>query len=99
MAIKFAKIKPGMVLYDVHSYRMGNTTMRSLGCWEVNVKAVDERGAVVSWNGNRDEHWDVRRLERLRAVEPEMERTFFGGQRLKRRQKPTPSPEPGNGEG
>ncbi len=39
--MKFEKIKPGMVLLDIHSYRMGNTTMRQLGLWEVMVVSVD----------------------------------------------------------
>jgi hypothetical protein len=29
MAIKFEKVKAGMHLYDVHSYRMGNTIQRA----------------------------------------------------------------------
>lgn len=31
MTIKFEKITPGMELLDIHSYRMGNTTMTRLG--------------------------------------------------------------------
>ena len=33
--IKFEKIKPGIVLYDVHTYRMG-----SYGEWKVDIKMV-----------------------------------------------------------
>lgn len=65
--IKFAKIKVGMRLYSYHSYRVGNTTMRAMGNWPVDVKEVREDGAVVSWNFNRDEFWPIYRLERLRA--------------------------------
>jgi hypothetical protein len=35
MSIKFDKIEPGMILLDIHSYRMGNSTMRELGLWRV----------------------------------------------------------------
>lgn len=67
MSIKFDKIKPGMVLLDIHSYRMGNTTMRKLGLWEVQVISVDaeKRTAVCRWNGNPPETWYERRLTRL----------------------------------
>jgi len=53
MAIKFEKIKPGMELLDVHSVRMGSTTMRELGCWDVRIVSVDaeKRTAMVIWNG------------------------------------------------
>jgi hypothetical protein len=54
MAIKFEKVEPGMVLLDIHSHKMGNTTLRELGCWEVKVISVDvtARTAMCSWNGN-----------------------------------------------
>ena len=69
MAIKYEKIQPGMTLLDIHSHRMGNTTMRQLGCWNVQVVSVDPttRSAVVSWNGNRPEVWYERRLRGLHA--------------------------------
>lgn len=62
-AMKFEKIKPGMTLYDVHSYQMGNTTIRSMGCWEVAVDSVDpaKRTAVVRLQGVRTRQ-PVRRM-------------------------------------
>lgn len=67
MAIKFEKIKPGMELLDIHSEKMGNTTMRRLGMWKVRVISVDAeaRTAMVSWNGNRPRLYTRRDLERL----------------------------------
>ncbi len=49
--MKFEKIKAGMTLYDVHSYGMGSTTVRSMGCWEVAIDSVntEKRTAVVRW--------------------------------------------------
>lgn len=54
MAVAFDKIKPGMVLLDIHSERMGNTAIRRLGCWKVQVVSVDAemRTAMCRWNGN-----------------------------------------------
>jgi len=67
VSISFDKLVPGMRLHDVHSYRMGNTTMSALGCWPVRVISVDSvnRRAMVSWNGNPPESWGERRLRRL----------------------------------
>lgn len=52
--IKIQSLKPGDVLYDTHSERAGNTTMRREGCWECYVRAVDSDGkwVEISWNGN-----------------------------------------------
>lgn len=73
MAIKIESIKPGDVLLDVHSTRMGNTTMRRLGVWSVEVVSIDvtNRCARVRWNGNREETWYGARLRRLRRFAPE----------------------------
>lgn len=52
--MKISDLKPGQILFDVHSHRMGNTTMRTLGVWRVLVKEVDPEGRSfkASWNGN-----------------------------------------------
>ena len=52
--IKIESLKAGDVLYDVHSERAGNTTMRREGCWECYVRAIDPNGkwVEISWNGN-----------------------------------------------
>jgi hypothetical protein len=67
MAIKFDKVTPGMVLLDIHSHAMGNTTMRALGCWEVRVISVDKeaRTAMCSWNGNRPQCYTERQFKSL----------------------------------
>lgn len=54
MSIKTSDLKVGDILHDVHSQRMGNTTMRCEGHWEAKVTEVAEDGtwAMVSWNGN-----------------------------------------------
>lgn len=67
MAIKFEKISAGMKLADVHTERAGNTMMRRIGVWEVEVVEIDKpnRGAMVRWNGNRPEWWPEYRLARL----------------------------------
>lgn len=92
--MKYEKIKAGDVLYDVHSYRMGNTTIRSMGVWQVKVITLhpEDRTATVSWNGNRPERYYASDLKRLREKEPTLIKTgFFGQRRLARRgEKVTP---------
>lgn len=87
MAIKFEKIQTGMILYDCHSYRMGNTTLRSLGTWSVKIISVDRerRNAIVSWNGNAYTLWYADKLCKLYVNEPELVRNFFGQMRRKTR--------------
>lgn len=87
--IKFEKIKAGDTLYDVHSYRMGNTTITTMGCWTVYVFEVDSTGrrALVSWNGNRKEWWSEVWLKRLRAKKPEFETGLLGQKRIKRKER------------
>ena len=70
--IKFTKIEPGMVLLDIHSEPMGNTTMKRMGCWKVRIVSVDKdkRTAMASWNGNPPRLYTRRQLERLYAKAP-----------------------------
>jgi len=65
--IKFEKIQPGTVLFDIHLQTMGNTRSRRLGQWDVRVISVnrESRTAVVSWNGNKPETWGARQLSKL----------------------------------
>lgn len=67
MAVRFEKIQPGMVLYDRHTHRMGNTTMKTIVEWEVRVISVDaeQRSAMVSWNGNSPRRYYEFQLRRL----------------------------------
>lgn len=70
VSIKFEKVKAGDTLYDVHRHKLGNTTMSELGLWTVKIITVDERGAHVSWNGNRAEWWPKTKVSKLYAKPP-----------------------------
>lgn len=52
--MKIENLKPGQTVYDAHRHTMGNTTMRTMGVWDVRIISVDlEKGIVeYSWNGN-----------------------------------------------
>jgi hypothetical protein len=68
--VKLADIRPGMVLYDRHTHRMGNTTIRTIGEWRVtivDVPANTSQPFTVSWNGNRAEPWSWDRVKKLKT--------------------------------
>lgn len=52
--MKITDLKPGQVLYDVRSTRMGNTKMRTISVWRVSIKEIDPSGTkfTASWNSN-----------------------------------------------
>lgn len=81
--MKFDKLEAGMTLYDVGTYRMGNTSMRSVGVWPVYVKEIDveKRRALVSWNSNGYQWYGERAIEKLKAKEPILIRTGLGMRR------------------
>lgn len=81
--MKFDKLQPGMVLYDVHSQKMGNTSIRTLGTWSVRVIEVDaeRRRALASWNGNRAEWHGEAWFSKLKAERPHLIRTASGAYR------------------
>jgi hypothetical protein len=68
MAIKFERVKVGDTLWDYHSERAGNTTMRRWGNWPVQVVRIreDGSGAYCRWNQNPERFWSRRQVERLR---------------------------------
>lgn len=82
----FDKIKPGMTLYDVHKYTMGNTSLRSIGVWPVSVITVHEdRTIIASWNGNKPTRMYERQWSKYRLKKPELVRGNFGTTKLKPR--------------
>lgn len=74
------KLKPGMTVYEVHSYKMGNTTRRSIGVWEVRIVSVDsEKGIVVaSWNGNPASKYFKSSWSKWRLKEPMLVKSGWG---------------------
>lgn len=86
--MKLEKLQPGQIVFDVHSYRMGNTTMRTMGCWSVRIVAVDlERGTVrASWNHNDITTYYQRSWSKWREKKPLMMPVGSYGKRLATRE-------------
>ncbi len=83
------KLKPGQCVYDVHRYKMGNTSQWTWGVWPVHIKEVDPAGhwVLASWNGNPVEKFYTPSVKLWRVNEPEMEPYGFGAQRPVRKKK------------
>lgn len=81
--MKFDKLATGMVLYDVHSHRMGNTTMKTLGVWTVRIVSIDHerRTCMASWNGNRPVRYSESQIAKLKKDEPFLVKSVFGSYR------------------
>lgn len=86
--MKFEAIQPGMILFDVHSHKMGNMRMRTLGVWTVRIISVDPvlRRATVSWNGNSEQTFFESKLKKLKKEKPHLVRNFCGAYRLETRE-------------
>lgn len=78
-------IKPGVLLYDVHSTKAGNTTISVEGVWVVRVISThfeeDVPYAVCSWNGNKPRKYYRRDIEKLRRHPKEWVRDRIFGER------------------
>jgi hypothetical protein len=75
-----SKLIPGQILYDVHSHKMGNTTMRRRGLWTVKVIQTDtvNNRALCSWNCNAPRWMSERAIKRYRVNKPEPKGSIMG---------------------
>ena len=83
MSISITKLKPGMVVYDAHSQKMGNTTMRTMGVWPVKIVEVHENSVIASWNGNAPRKYYGTKFP-WRANKPKLVKCGFGYRLAKR---------------
>lgn len=69
--IKFEKIHAGMILYDVR--KATGWSRHKWDTWPVRVVEVDteKRRVLASWNHNKAEWMNERRITRYRAKRPE----------------------------
>ena len=82
--MRLDQLEPGMTLYDVHSERAGNTTMRVEGCWMAQVVSVHLSAsppyAMLAWNHNpARKHFAVPKGWKLWPKEWLRQELFGGG--------------------
>ena len=65
---KYETIKVGDILYDCYIERQGNTTIRRMATFQVEVVELQPstRSAMCRWNGNPPRWYSERHLKRLR---------------------------------
>ena len=86
--MKFEKLEAGMVVYDVHRHKLGNTTMSTIGVWRVCIVSVDRetRRVQASWNNNPPKTFYPRDVAKWREKEPMLIRGALGSVRLATRE-------------
>lgn len=82
--MKIEKLQPGMTVYDVHRHKLGNTTISSVGVWEVVIVSVDTeyQSVVARWNGNKERTYYRNTWSKWRANRPMLIRSPMGYSRL-----------------
>lgn len=81
--MKFENLKPGQIVYSVYRHRMGNTMLRTVDVYKVEIVSVDleDQTVVASWNGNRPERFAPSVWMGWRMKEPVLIATGMMGQR------------------
>lgn len=81
--MKFESLKENTVVYDCHSYKMGNTKMRTLGIWTIKVISIDKekRICTASWNGNAPKTFGETAVRKWLPNKPTLVATVMGGYR------------------
>lgn len=81
--IKIESLRVGDVLYDTHSERAGNTTMRVEGVWYCYVRAIDPAGQwiEISWNGNPARRYSAVPSDFKRAPKEWVRSGLFGARK------------------
>lgn len=78
--IKIEKLQPGMIVYDLHKHKMGNTVVMTWSVWKVEIIEVDVPNlkVVASWNGNPPQNYYGSSFK-WRKNKPLMIKTWGGG--------------------
>ena len=78
--MKIEHLKSGQTVYHVGRYKMGNTTMRTVGVWDVVIVSVDEtKGAVMArWNGNQAQKYYRNSWSKWRKERPYLVKDGLG---------------------
>jgi hypothetical protein len=81
--MKFESLKENSVVYDCHSYKMGNTKLSTLGIWSIKVHTIDKekRTCVASWNHNAPKTYYESQIRKWLPNKPTLVRTGCGSYR------------------
>lgn len=70
--MKLEKMQPGQVVYDVHSHKMGNTTINTVGVWSVKIISInlEKQTVQASWNSNAERTYYHNSWSKWRGKKP-----------------------------
>ena len=84
--MKIADLKPGMRVWNTMRYKMGNTTISTLGAYQIHVYSVFDDHVMASWNGNQIQKYYAHQVAKWKKAEPIMVRECLGSHRLANRE-------------
>ena len=82
--MKLSSLKPGMTVWSVRKHLMGNTTIKTISVYEVNIIEVnhDEGWFTYSWNGNSVQKGHDHTASQFKKNKPVTIRCSMGYRRL-----------------
>lgn len=86
--MKFDRLQPGMVVWDVVKRKMGNTIISTTAVFPVKVVSVDpvSESVMASWNGNAPKKFSGRSIGKWRLNKPLLIHGSHGYARLATRE-------------
>jgi len=86
--MKIESLKPGMVVYDVGTQKMGNTCLKTKVVWPVKIVEVNEVEDWVKaeWNHNYLRKFHARSFRKWKEKPPLLIRNICGSSRLATRE-------------
>jgi hypothetical protein len=77
--MKFESLKPGMTVWSLRRYGVGNTTMRSWGTYGVRIVEVhpEDQSVTASWNNNEPQRYSKRGWQKWKLNKPVLINTGF----------------------
>jgi len=82
--MKIEKLQVGQTVYNLERRGMGNTTLRTTGCFSIKITEIDpaRQWVKASWNFNSPQKFYQRSVSKWREKKPIMHTGAFGVQRL-----------------
>lgn len=84
--MKISQLKPGMRVWNTMRRKMGNTTVSTIGVYQIYVHSVFEDHVMASWNGNQLKKFYEREIAKWKKDEPITVKSAMGSRRLANRE-------------
>lgn len=86
--MKLKSLKPGMTVWLVRKHLMGNTTLKTISIYEVNIIDVNQKEGwfTYTWNGNAEQKGREHTASQFKKNKPVTIRCAMGHRRLATRE-------------